>query len=553
MKKIFIYALGCISIAGFLYPDEKAASVSGMYDITTIKTFNEKAFSEKRKDEVVKFVDKAIAHIQDKKVSLDQALNEFSHSKEFVLGEIYLFVYDYNGVCLAHGEDQEKIWQNRLNYRDAFGTKIIQVMRDKAKKGGGWVNHQRRNATKVSYVKGVQKGDKKFFIGAGFYPLSKKDSVISLVKGAVELFKNEIKLGETPKSAFSELSYPLGRFVMGDLYLFALNEDGVLMAQGERPTLIGTNVINYKDETGKLVNREIIEQLKNRESIWVEYISKGAPKRTYAEKVTDKKGKHYYIACGYYPETNRQKVLELVKRGYAYMEKNGLSAATREFTARNSKYRFGDLWLFIYDMKGNCFAHDNPDFMDRKKGVNRWDVKNQDGKFFVQKFIKKAKGGGGWVDYKFKNGNRFVYIHQVNVGAEKYLLGCGLFPISKPESMQLLVKGSAGTLRDLTREKAFAEFVKKGGSFVKGDLDIFVFDFSGICYAYGSDHDLIWKNMFNEKDEDGRPFVKTIINTAKEGSGITVYKERGKEKSVYVMKVEKDGTSYAVGSGFFTN
>jgi len=556
MKKKIIFFL--VLMPGILYASRHAPrssnkqAVSGMHDVSTVKGFDERVFSEKRKKEVVAFVDKAVRHLANQKIELSQALNDFSHDKNFVSGEVYLFVYDFNGICLAHGEDQEIIWSDRSNNRDVFGTAIVKIMIEKAKKGGGWVNYQRRNATKVSYVKTVEKGDKRFVVGAGFYPLSKKDSVIALVKGAVEYFKNEINLGESPKSAFSELSYPLGRFVLGDLYLFALNWEGLQVAHGDRPGLIGTNAIDYKDQSGKFVNKEIIEQLSLKDrGVWVEYLSKGAPKRTYAEKVIDKKGKKYFIACGYYPETDRRKAVDMVKRGYTFMEKNGISAAAREFSSRETKnFRYGDLWLFVYDFKGKCIAHGtNRDYM----GTNRYNVQDEDGRFFVRQFIEKAKGGGGWVDYKVKNSYRFVYVEPVEVGAKKYVLGCGLFPISKPESMQLLVKGAAGSLRDLSREQAFSEFIKKDGAFVKGDLNIYAFDFSGLCYAYGSDYDLIWKNMFEEKDENGRPFVKLIINTAKQGSGIVVYKERGKEKTVYVMRVDKDGKSYAVCSGFFTS
>jgi len=557
MKKHVICLFALISVYSLhaLAPRSvrlRKESVTGMHDVSAVKGFDERVFSEKRKKEVVTFVDKAVRHLADSKITLNQALNDFSHDKHFVSGEIYLFVYDFNGICLAHGEDQEIIWSDRSNYRDVFGTAIIKVMIEKAKRGGGWVNYQRRNATKVSYVKLVEKGDKRFIVGAGFYPLSKKDSVIALVKGAVEHFKNEINLGESPKSAFSELSYPLGRFVLGDLYLFALDWNGLQVAHGDRPGLIGTNAIDYKDESGKFVNKEIIEQLTLKDrGIWVEYVSKGAPKRTYAEKVIDKSGKKYFIACGYYPETDRRRAVDMVKRGYTFMEKNGISAAATKFSSRKAKdFRYGDLWLFIYNYTGKCIAHGtNRDYM----GINRYNVKDEDGRFFVREFIEKAKGGGGWVDYKVKNSYRFVYVEPVEVGAKNYVLGCGVFPISKPESMQLLVKGAAGNLRGLAREQAFAEFIKKGGSFVKGDLNVFAFDFSGICYAYGSDYSRIWRNMLEEKDENGRPFVKLIINTAKEGSGIVVYKERGKEKTVYVMRVEKDGVSYAVGSGFFTS
>ena len=134
----------------------------------------------------------------------------------------------------------------------------------KAKAGGGWVTYQWRNATKVSYVKSFTKDGKEYVIGAGYYPHSKRDIVIGLVKAAVAYFNDVvIKKGFLVDEVFSTLSYPAGRFVMGDLYLYAVDFNGQMMANGDRPGLIGTNVLNVKDAEGKFVNQEIINSLKN--------------------------------------------------------------------------------------------------------------------------------------------------------------------------------------------------------------------------------------------------------------------------------------------------
>ena len=556
MKKYLVYAAIAVSFSAVLIarvrrtikPKER---VYGMHDIVSFDNFDEKVYGEKRRAEVVKLVEKAVAYLQ--KNNLGESLHAFSHDKSFVKGAIYLFAYDYNGVCLAHGKDNARTWQNRITHRDAFGVPYVKMMIDKAKDGGGWVNYQRENTAKLSYVKGVNKDGKKILIGAGYYPVSKRDAVVALVRGAVEHFNVKVAEGNIPRTAFSEFSYPLGKFVVGDLYLYALRFDGLMMAQGDRPGLIGTNALNYQDSQGKFINRDIIKKLKQKDTggVWIEYISKGAPKKAYAEKVTDKNGKKYFIACGYYTDTNREKVVNLVKRGYTYLEKHGLSQAARKFTdRRDKKFRYGDLWLFLYDLKGKCWAHGkNADYV----GTNRYDVQDEDGKYFVRDFIKKAKSGGGWTDHKEKGSYRFVYVEEVELGADKFVIGCGIFPISKPESMQLLVKGAAGFLRDEPREKAFEEFIKRDGRFVKGDLEIFVFDMSGLCYVYGNDYTMIWKDLFDAKDEAGKPYVKLIINTAKEGSGVVVYKENQKFKAAYVMQVEKNGKTYAIGSSFYPN
>ena len=505
--------------------------------------YSEKTFYEKRRKEVKAFVNKAVEYLE--KNDLGVALNAFSHSKEFLDGELYIFVYDSNGVCLSIGRFQDIIWKNMNDYRDVFGNYVIRKIVNKGNAGKGWLTYEWKNTTKVSYVKGVIKNGRRLTIGSGFYPISKRDAVISLVKGASEHFRLEVEKGESPASVFSEMSYPLGRYKRGNLYLYALSFEGKIMAQGDRPGLIGQNAIRFKS------NRDIVNSLKASAAggVWVDYTSKRAKKMAYAEKLTDKKGNHYFVACGYYPDANKGQAEELVKRGYTYMKTNGISKAGQAFsTKEDNDFRYGDLWLFVYDYKGKCIANgDNPD----RVGTPRFDEKDDDGRYYVREFIEKGKAGGGWMSHRMNNGYRFVYVEPVKMGAQEFVIGCALFPISKPETVQLMTKGAASLLTKETNEKAFGEYVKRGGKFIKGDLEVFAFDYQGICYADGTDYKHIWKNLFTATDDDGRPFVKLFLNTAKEGPGDVIFRKNGRLKKAYVVKVEKAGGPFVVGSSFF--
>ena len=116
--------------------------------------------------------------------------NRFTHTKDFILGELYLYLFDYDGRCYAHGQQADLVWKNLHDLRDTFGSYIIQLMIEKAKSGGGWVNYQWRDAAKVSYIMPVEKDGKPYLVGAGYYPHSKSDAVINLVKGAVTYFND---------------------------------------------------------------------------------------------------------------------------------------------------------------------------------------------------------------------------------------------------------------------------------------------------------------------------------------------------------------------------
>jgi len=508
---------------------------------------------------VVSLVERGVKYLKENDAS--HAFGKFTHTNDFMHGELYLFVFDASGVCLAHGQQNDLLWKNLIDQRDAFGAPIVKSFIEKAKKGGGWITYNWRNATKISYVQLVKKEEKEdkdsksqvkeYIIGAGYYPHSKVDSVVNLVKGAVALF-NDVKAQKRPKEeAFSAFNYSMGRFVYGDLTLNAIDFKGTLFAQGNRPGLIGTNSWNYKDSQGKFINQEIVKKLQEtpEEGIWVEYTAHRAPKRAYAERVVDDKGVHYAIFCGYYPDSNREQVVDLVKKGFQYMKSTGKSVAAEAFTdKKNDTYKYGDLNLLVYDFDGVVVA-DGAD--PEHVGQKHFDDKDEDGRYYVRELIAKAKDGGGWVDVKVKNSFESIYVEEVDLGLAKYAICCGTFPISKTETMELLVKSAASYLETNVPETTFQEFTKPTGDFIRGDLSVFVFDPTGLCYAYGDEYDLIWQNLMSAKDDSGKSIAQLFIESVDKGAVKIPYVVNKVPKIAFVDKVEKEGKTYIIGSSFY--
>jgi len=484
------------------------------------------------------------------KNSVDDSLNEFTHGTQFVEGELYLLLADVNGTLLAHGNDLELVWQNIADLKDDFGVKIFEKMITTTKKGGGWFSYQWRNATKVTYVKEIIKDNKAYVIGAGYYPQSKADAVANLVKSASAFFNEYIKKGSSGAEAFSNFSYPLGQFISGDLYLYALDFKGTIMAQGDRPGLIGQNSWDYKDSQGKFVNREIVRALKQTSGgIWIEYESKNQNKRAYAEKVADKDGREFFIACGYYPDADRKVAQDLVSRGYQYMKLHGAEQASTAFSdKRTPKFIEGDIYITVYDMKG-IVRGDGEN--EENIGKNHYDLQDDDGMYIVKEYIRQAKDGGGWINSKQKNSFKSTYVTLVDMGAESFVIASGLYPLSKHDTMQLLAKSAVGYLQTVSDVDAFRAFVDRKGKFLRGDLEIFVFNQQGICKAFGDKKELIHNNLFNLKDDTGKPYVKQFINTAKSGPGLINYTLNNVERVAYVEQVKKDNETYVVGSAYY--
>lgn len=502
-----------------------------------------------KRESAKKLVESAALFLQNN--SEQVAFSLFTHDKKFRIGDIYLFVYDLDGICLAQGEQLSSgVWDNDYALKDQFGVLILQEILQEAQhpKNDGWVTYQWRNSTKRSYVKEVVKNNQVYIIGAGYYPHSKQDAVVGLVKGAVALFYDVIKNGLPVEAAFSVMSYPKGRFVLGDLYLYALDFNGLIVAHGERFGAINTNELDYKDAQGVMINREIIRKLREKGTgIWLDYQSKGARKKAYAERVVDAQGKEYFIACGYYPDSIRHQVTELVSKAAYYLDQHGESQAVREFSKRQTSSAFiiGDLYIALFDMDGFCLAHGGNEELAGKNLSNELDEHNV---LYIQELIKKAQSGGGWVDYKIKNAFFSAYVEKVEVGLKNYVVTSGIFPISTFETQVLLVKSALSELQKHPLKIACGTFINPESKFVRGDLGIFIMNTDGTFYVYKDRSDLVWKNLINAQDDRGKPYVKMFIEQALKAPGAVTYNLLNAQVVTYVEAITKDGKTYIVGS-----
>ncbi len=103
------------------------------------------------------------------------------------------------------------------------------------------------------------------------------------------------------EKAVAEISRPRGMFDKGELYVFAYDLQGVMIAHPKNPALIGQNLIGVPDSQGKLFRKEIVERAKADGAGWVDYVylnpetNRQEHKTTYFQKVGD-----LILACGIY-------------------------------------------------------------------------------------------------------------------------------------------------------------------------------------------------------------------------------------------------------------
>jgi signal transduction histidine kinase len=123
-----------------------------------------------------------------------------------------------------------------------------------------------------------------------------KEEAVAMVKKAVAYIRQNGK-----DKALAEFSRPQGQFVDRELYIAVLDLNGMMLAHGANPKLIGKSLLDIKDVNGKAFVREQIEIARNKDSGWVEFewfnpvSQKMGHRYTYLERVDD-----YFVLSGVY-------------------------------------------------------------------------------------------------------------------------------------------------------------------------------------------------------------------------------------------------------------
>jgi polar amino acid transport system substrate-binding protein len=214
--------------------------------------------------ELKDFVDYAAGWAQEN--SKTAVLAAFQNaSGPFVVGDTYVFALDYNGTALALPFQPDQVGTNFSPMKDASGKPYTEIEIKLAEMGGGYVLYQypypagnQTSVLKISYVRPV---DDTYWIGAGIYT-----SENILIDPQLRQFIADAKSyalangRDEALAAFNNLSGP---FIDGDLYIFAYDYNGTVLAWPYRPDQIGVNRFNDTDPMGTYHIQEMIAAARN--------------------------------------------------------------------------------------------------------------------------------------------------------------------------------------------------------------------------------------------------------------------------------------------------
>ncbi|MCX6258148.1 MAG: cache domain-containing protein [Bacteroidia bacterium] len=208
----------------------------------------------------------------------EDAFSEFrKEGSKWFSGSKYIFIYNLSGECIFHPVLKDLLGKNLSNLKDLNGKPIdqfIQSIASNHKKPFGWIHYLWAEPGEIfpswkdAYIMGVKGPDgKTYAIGSGTFNIrTEVQFVVELVDSAAELIQ---KYGN---KSYDHLIDKAGVFYFYNTYIFVLSTNGQLLVDPSYPINIGRNVIDFKDYSGHMIIREMLEKLKKEDVVYISYM-----------------------------------------------------------------------------------------------------------------------------------------------------------------------------------------------------------------------------------------------------------------------------------------
>jgi signal transduction histidine kinase len=391
-------------------------------------------YASSKAEDVISLVKGGVAffsHVLEDGFDKEIALGALAYPRgAFIFGDLYLFVLDENGKHLVNGENSGLVGSSGWHVKDAQGKfyiqEIITRLKDKPVGEGIWVQYSYKNASKVTYAERIVDNDgKSYFIASGFYPDITRDAVVNLVAQGYRYLKTYGKTAA--KDAFTYESVAGGgfsEFVYGDLNLFLIDFNGICVAFGNTPELVGKNLLSITDESGRFIFKEFIDAVRREDRVWSGYKKKNAFWSAYLERV-DFGYEHFVIGCGFCPNTKKEAMPLMVSAAAAYLKNNEDRVAFGSFVNTGREYIRGDLKILTLDWEGTCYTWGD-DYTRIWRNLSK--LTDQQGKLYVQEMIDAARQVFGVIGTKENNSIKTYFVESVIKPKTRYIIGSGYYP-----------------------------------------------------------------------------------------------------------------------------
>jgi hypothetical protein len=239
------------------------------------------------------------------------------------------------------------------------------------------------------------------------------------------------------EAALSEFNNLNGTFIDEDLYVFAYEMNGTVIALPYQQGLLGTNRSGISDSNGvEFIDRMIEVAHDGGGSVYYVYPN---PERNYQEEFklsyVVPVDNEWFVGAGIYlPKlpasfntTERDELVQLVKQARGYAQVHGADKAIADFNDRKGVFANGSRYIFAYGYNGTTLALPfQPDVI----GTNRMNFSDPYGVKIIAWEISVAQRGGGFVYVDYPNPDtgrnelKLCYIAPVDDG---WLVGSGIY------------------------------------------------------------------------------------------------------------------------------
>jgi polar amino acid transport system substrate-binding protein len=352
--------------------------------------------------------------------------------------QLYAFVYDTD-VTLVATPDPDVRGQNMSGRPDAVGKYFRdQIVAGALENGSGWVTYVYKEPgqaglfEKETYYRLADGTDgRQYVVCAGRYlgPYTDTPVAASPTQADVQVFvKKAVAYARQhgTEAALATFTAPGGDFHQGELYIYAYDYEGTVIAHGGDASLVGKNLIGMTDPNGVPVIKGLVGLAENGGG-WLYYTwpnpAHGGVQESKLGYVLPVDGT-WFLGSGTYGPAAQQPptkadVKDFVDEARAYARAHGRKAALAQFSRKDGAFYRGELYLFAYTLKGKCLCLPNqPELV----GTNRWDYRDRNGKYVVRAFAALARHpGSGWVKYEYANPSQGFAIQQKS----SYIRGIG--------------------------------------------------------------------------------------------------------------------------------
>jgi polar amino acid transport system substrate-binding protein len=402
------------------------------------------------------------------------------------------------------------------------------------------------------------------------------DSARAMLVSFLEEARN-FTLNRGEDEAIAAFGDPKGEFVRGEMYVFAYDFNGTLLAHPYLHSLKGRNNLDLVDPNGVHMISNLLE-VAGRGGGFAYHVYPNPAKANQTElkllyvlKVDD----NMWIGSGIYLSDqaplfsfeDQRRLRAFVEAARDYALENGKAKAVAAFNDPKGEFVAGDLHVFAYDFSGDALSLP---FHPELLGKNRLETTDANGVAFVNDLSALAGTGWGETYYIYPNPSNGM-MEELGLSCsskvdDSWWLGAGIFsgmrsvlnvsalkPINSDE-LKAFVEEAYSHVLVAGKDKALKEFMDLNSSWVRGDVYIFAQDFNGteLCLPYMPDK--VGTDRLNVTNDQGVYINREMRAIAMNGSGFYEYRWKNpisnlsEPKVSYVTKVDD---SWWLGAGIY--